>query len=215
MARIRPDTTLQKQHVPCGPNMRECQPYHPPKEMLASPCSSSRAATGPNNRSALIAIELSGAQPHPDIKSSHRMTDASPPAHGEVTPSTTKQLLSREAVSEEETSVMRHSPIPSAALSLHERMPAFSMQATPSCLERHDLEIVVSSRIETNIDTYRMVAPDVPCLTDPRLVTEGPPREKRPETRRVISNSQASTRESLPAPKVALALPNQSLAFSM
>jgi hypothetical protein len=160
----------------------------------------------------MMAVQTLDAGLCSNVKLSRRMMDTSPPI-GEGSPSTTKQPLSREAVNEEEVSIMRHSPAPLAALSLHARMPAFSMRATPSRPERHDLEIVVSSRIETNIGTYQMV--DVPYLTDPHPVTEGPPRKKRPETRRVISNSQVSTRENLPAPKAALVLPTQSLIFSM
>jgi hypothetical protein len=54
-----------------------------------------------------MVVELSGTRLHPEIKLSHRTTDDSPPVHGEGSPSTTKQLLSREAVNEEETSEMQ------------------------------------------------------------------------------------------------------------
>jgi hypothetical protein len=85
MARIKPDTTMPpKQHVRCGPNTRERQLCHPPKETSASPCSSPHAVTGPNNRSALMSAELSDTHLQPDIKSSHHMTDASPPIRGDV-----------------------------------------------------------------------------------------------------------------------------------
>jgi hypothetical protein len=69
--------------------------------------------------------------------------DDLPPVHGEGSPSTTKQLLSREAVNEEEMSEMQCSPIPSAALSLHEQMLASYMRATPSRLSRVESKLAV------------------------------------------------------------------------
>jgi hypothetical protein len=131
---IKPDTMPPKQHVHRGPNMRERQLCHPSKETSASPCSSPRAATGPDKgKRLLIAVELSGAYPHPDIKLSRRMMDASPPVQREVSPSIGKQQLSRKAISkEEELNAQEHSPMARAILSLPTHLPACSRWAAPS-----------------------------------------------------------------------------------
>jgi hypothetical protein len=147
-----------------------------------------------------MVIELSGTRLHPKIKLSCRMTDGLPPVHEEGSPSTTKQLLSREAVNGEETSEMQRLPIPSAALSLHERMPTSYMRATPSRLSRVESKLAVMPLVvpkrhsPTNIVNTKSTA-----RASTRPVTKPDTRLREPD-KAIIRSSVVS-----PSPGEALA----------
>jgi hypothetical protein len=142
-------------------------------------CIRSDMTCPPNEgRQPSMVVELSGTRLHPEIKPSRRTTDDLPPVHGEGSPSTTKQPLLREGVSEEEMSIIQCSPVPSAALTLPNSSLAFSMRAKPSHPSRDELkptfpmattqckpEAAVSPKAEMSTDTYRMVVPGVICPT--------------------------------------------------
>ena len=81
----------------------------------------------------LMLMEMSDTSLHPDVKLLCRIPVASPPVHGEVPSSVTKQMLEGEAVSKEEgTSTPEYSPVPSAALTLPKRTPVLSIWAVSS-----------------------------------------------------------------------------------
>jgi hypothetical protein len=97
-------------------------------EATTAPHSPSFAATDPNKEELPPAsVELAGVGLHPNLRSSRRMTDASPPV-GEGSPSMTGQLQAGKTISEgEETSTCKYAPIAKVALTLPNQSLASSM----------------------------------------------------------------------------------------
>ena len=121
----------------------------------------------------LMLMEMLDASLRPDVKTLCCVPVPLPPVRGEAS-LTMKQLLSRKAVSEDkETRADTCSPMPSAALSLPERMPILSTQAVSSCQGRNESHsppnaLVVSKRHEST----SVVSPASTASVNAHLVTK-------------------------------------------
>ena len=104
------------------------------KEMLSESHMPHNDKTRPDGgERPLTLMEMSDASLCPDVKALCRVPIASPPVHGEVSLSTTKQLSRRKAVNkDEETNTPKGLPIPLAALLLPKQTPISSLRAAPS-----------------------------------------------------------------------------------
>jgi hypothetical protein len=121
-----------KSTATCSPLRQEPRCFV--SEATTAPHSPSFAAMDPNKEELPPAsVELAGAGLHPNLRSSRRMTDASPPV-GEGSPSMTGQLRAGKTTSKgEETSTCEYAPIAKVALMLPNQSLASSMRAAPSC----------------------------------------------------------------------------------